>query len=572
MGANVGELSCPTATSCFGIVGTGSIHPGPRYVIATTDSGATWVNATPGGIGLIASIDCPDAKTCYGTGAYGSVVTTKDGGNSWSTQQPVQYDLGQVSCRGLNFCAIAGGNQVTTTVDGGLHWTPHYTPASPNSALSGISCPTISRCMATGTDNGSNTRMMIGVASNDGGSTWQTVYPPTIPGWLSFVACPTVATCVAAGWHGWIVVTHNGGTTWSSPSSGVSIPLNAVSCPDDQACVATGDGGTLLATANGGHTWSVQASGTTAKLRAVSCADAAHCTAVGAGGTIIRTSDAGLHWATVASNTTQDLVSISCPNNTRCEAVGGRTALVITTGVVPSMGPFTSDLKSVSCPSASTCYVVGSVNDYPKANGSIYRSTDGGMNWTSQNSTDGAGLTAISCTAGTINCTAADWSGGMLSTTDGVTWAVNGRVGNGTTAISCPATGACVALSPWDGIISTNDSGVTAQVQPQVTTHELFGVSCPNVAACTVVGDSGVILSNRPRMVPSILPAGPSLPARANPPALPQLSPHPPRVREHGAARSLSRPPTSHLAAPTMPSPASGGGFVAAGVLLHRVS
>jgi hypothetical protein len=349
--------------------------------------------------------------------------------------------------------------------------------------------------------------------------------------------------------------------------------LRAVSCPDEQACVATGDGGTLLATANGGRTWSSQAAGTTAKLLAVSCADAGHCTAVGAGGTIIRTSDAGQHWATLASNTTQDLISISCPNTSRCVVVGlARTALVITTSVAPAVGPFTSDLKGVSCPSATTCYVVGSVNDYPKTNGSMDVSTDGGMHWTSQNSTDPNGIQAISCSVGTTGCTAVDQVGKMVSSTDGVTWSIHGPVGSGPTAISCPATGACVALSPWDGIISTNDSGVTSQIQPPVTGRELFGVSCPTVTVCTVVGDNGAILTNRHRTVPSTLPAAPNLTSRTSPPTPPQLSPPAPRVRQSGAARSLTQPAATPFAAPTLPSPASGGGFVAGDVLRHRVS
>jgi photosystem II stability/assembly factor-like uncharacterized protein len=553
--AFVGQLSCPTATTCFGIVPTGSMHPGPTYIIATTNSGATWVNQTPGGTGMIGGIACPDSTTCYATGAYGSVETTKDGGTTWLVQQPVQFDLGQVSCPSPTFCASVGWNHVITTVDGGLTWTTHVTPASLNSSLSGISCPTVSRCMATGSDNGSNTRMMIAVVSNDSGSTWQTVYPPTIPGWLGNVACPITDMCVAAGWHGWIAVTHDGGTTWSSPSSGISTPLNAVSCPDDQACVAAGDSGTVLATANAGRTWVARASGTTARLLAISCPDAAHCTAVGAGGTIIRTSDAGLHWAPLASNSTQDLLSISCPDTTRCVVVGqSRTVLVITTGAVPAIGPFTSDLQGVSCPGATSCYVVGWVNDYPKTNGSIDMSTDGGMHWTSQNSTDPVGIQAISCTAGTSSCAAVDRTGGMVSSTDGLTWSVHAVVRSGFTAVSCPASGACVALSPWDGIISTNDGGITSQIQPPVASRQLFGVSCPSVAVCTVVGDNGAILANRPRMVPSILPAAPGLPLRTYPPAPPQLSPPPSPRAPFAPSAGIANRPTGLAPAAASPS------------------
>ncbi len=62
-------------------------------------------------------------------------------------------------------------------------------------------------------------------------------------------------TCVAVGNHGWIAATSNGGTTWFSPSSGISTPLHAVSCPSEQVCFAAGDAGTVLATTNGGGRW-----------------------------------------------------------------------------------------------------------------------------------------------------------------------------------------------------------------------------------------------------------------------------------------------------------------------------
>ena len=547
--AFVGGLSCPSETTCFGIVPTGSMHPGPTYIISTNDSGKTWVDDTPGGAGQLASIGCPNARTCYATGAFGSIIATKDAWATWSAQvSTVQFDLGGVSCAEANVCAIAGWNQAITTVDGGIHWTTHPTSASTNGSLTGMSCPTASRCVATGRDGDP----MIAVASNDGGATWQTVYRPSSQGWLGSVSCPTVASCVAAGEHGWIAVTHDGGATWSSPSSGSSTQLNAISCPTEMTCFAAGEAGTVLATANDGAKWTATPTGSGGSLRGISCADESNCTAVGLAGTMIQTSDAGLHWTTIAWGTTpgwgapEDLFSVSCPASTHCVAVGQySTSIVIGRGTAQPpqrVSPYTA--FGVSCPSVMTCYLVGSSDAFMKNNGAIQVSRDGGTSWTSQQSNDPAQIQAISCTVGTTACTAVDQTGGMVSSTDGATWSVH-PVANGFTAISCPATGACVALSQWDGIISTNDSGMTSQVQPTAATRQLLGVSCPSVAVCTVVGENGAILSSRTRVVPSGLPVAPSLAPRSNPP------PPPPPLQPAAGGRAI------HLAV---------------GVLRHRVS
>ena len=75
-------------------------------------------------------------------------------------------------------------------------------------------------------------------------------------------ASPTSATCVAVGDDGGnvasIIVTNNGGSTWSdaAPPAGVT-SLSAVSCPSATVCYAGGGSGIMKST-NGGSTWTVQ--------------------------------------------------------------------------------------------------------------------------------------------------------------------------------------------------------------------------------------------------------------------------------------------------------------------------
>ena len=67
---------------------------------------------------------------------------------------------------------------------------------------------------------------------------------------------------------------------------------------------AVGECGTILRTTNGGTTWTSQTSGTTNSLWGVSFTDANNGTAVGAYGTILRTTNGGTNWTSQTSGTT----------------------------------------------------------------------------------------------------------------------------------------------------------------------------------------------------------------------------------------------------------------------------
>ena len=84
--------------------------------------------------------------------------------------------------------------------------------------------------------------------------------------------------------YGTILRTTNGGTTWTSQTSGTTNELWGVSFTDANTGTAVGSEGTILRTTNGGTTWTSQTSGTTNQLFGVSFADANTGTAVGDGG------------------------------------------------------------------------------------------------------------------------------------------------------------------------------------------------------------------------------------------------------------------------------------------------
>jgi hypothetical protein len=82
--------------------------------------------------------------------------------------------------------------------------------------------------------------------------------------------------------------------------------------------------GTIVATSDGGTSWSTQTSGTTNTLLAVACVGSgggAACWAVGASGTIVTTSNGGTTWSSQTSPTTNQLDGVAFANGGRGWAV-----------------------------------------------------------------------------------------------------------------------------------------------------------------------------------------------------------------------------------------------------------
>ena len=109
-----------------------------------------------------------------------------------------------------------------------------------------------------------------------------------------------------------VLVTHDGGATWTRQAAGLSgAALHGVSFVDRQHGWAVGDKGSILVTVDGGITWWSQPSPTTETLLAVTFADSATGWAVGEKGTILETTKAGLPWVAQTSGVTTTLRDVA---------------------------------------------------------------------------------------------------------------------------------------------------------------------------------------------------------------------------------------------------------------------
>jgi len=106
---------------------------------------------------------------------------------------------------------------------------------------------------------------------------------------------PTSVCFLRDGQNGWavgslgnVMHTTNGGTTWSSQTSGTSSYLSSVFFTDASNGWVVGSGGTVIHTTNGGSSWNLQTSGTSNWLYGVFFTDASNGWAVGTYGTMLK--------------------------------------------------------------------------------------------------------------------------------------------------------------------------------------------------------------------------------------------------------------------------------------------
>ena len=316
--------------------------------------------------------------------------------------------------------------------------------------------------------------------------TWQNPLPSGKP--LFAISCPSATTCFALGDNGPILMTSNGGGTWTSQATATL--MNAISCADASTCVAVGDSGVVMTTTNAGTSWSKTVQNGGNFLAGVSCPSATVCFAVGAIGSILATSNGGATWAAQTSGTGNDLFAVSCPSTTTCYAAGASGTITGTTtgtswSVVRTGG---NAYYGIACLGTTTCIAVGQ-------NGEFDTSTDPSCCWSPGGVATTVALLSVACQPAFCFATSVD--GNMyerlpLSTGVGGAPSSTGETGV-LYAIACPSATTCFAAGDYGGIFITTNGGTGWARQSSPVTNDLLSISCPGAATCFAVGRGGAV-------------------------------------------------------------------------------
>jgi uncharacterized membrane protein len=334
-------------------------------------------------------------------------------------------------------CLLLAGSAAAST------WTADQLPdGNVTGDLFGVSCPSQSFCVATGSNN------TVATSGNPTGGVpaWNLFHigpgsevssgspMVTSPGQqLRGVSCPTAGYCVAASRQGTIYDSGNpagGPGAWRETpidSPGPNTHLYGISCPSLGLCVAVATEGRIVASTNPSSVapaWTITQLPQPLELQGVSCASSALCVAVGKGGEILSSTD----------------------------PTGGASAWKTVGGA-----DFAS-LYGVSCPSPSLC-VTGNAID-------VFTSTDplSGA-WQAQSEVTPLRLMAFSCTP-TLACAALNDNADVIASKNPTggpdQWTFTNAVpyteANGTFGISCPTEELCVGVGAHYLIISSTDA------------------------------------------------------------------------------------------------------------------
>jgi photosystem II stability/assembly factor-like uncharacterized protein len=225
----------------------------------------------------LVAIDFASPDDGWAVGAFGTILRTSNGGDTWTTQG-ADVTLG-ISLAGVSFTdnqsgwAIAErGRVIFRTVDGGGAWTRENFPSdSPRSEMQFID-----------RNHGWVILNQGGVLhTSDGGLNWE--HQPVTGVGLSGGFFINEQTGWIAGWRrkssgiqiseflvdGTAARTTNGGSTWTTHDSGTGNFLFGVAFVTPLEGWAVGGLGTLLYSSDGGVTWTPQHSGTQETLRKV---------------------------------------------------------------------------------------------------------------------------------------------------------------------------------------------------------------------------------------------------------------------------------------------------------------
>lgn len=326
------------------------------------------------------------------------------------------------------------------------------------------------------------------------------------------------------------------------------LPLLGISCPSASFCVAVGELDTIVSTTDptgGASAWHLAKPLGEAntechehwsppcrnpldrRIRGVSCPSVQLCVAVTGEGYLYSSTNptgSGDDWRVAdidGDGRDTHLLDVSCPTVSLCVAVSGEsyTSGKVLTATDPTSGASawtvtqldeTLDLRGVSCGTPTLCVAVAQ-------GGRLLVSTNptgGASAWTDEGTPGGPGhLQAISC-ATTVLCVAGNAGGNLLtSTSPGV--ATSWREASGGSSVqvtdaSCLPSRQCVAVNNNGDAITSADptSGGSSwwrtklipYVQPATELDKplngLFGVSCPTIAFCALVGADGQIFTN----------------------------------------------------------------------------
>ena len=284
------------------------------------------------------------------------------------------------------------------------------------------------------------------------------------------------------------VVSGTGGPWTQVFSTGQD--LYGLTFVDIHTGIAVGEGGTAYRTTDGGSTWSSLTTGSGETLRDVSFTHAGIGYAVGINGTILQTTDYGSTWVSLSSPAENVLLGVSTADDTTAYVVGQaggawRTTDTGTNWVYVGLGGRGN----------SDIWFTGKYTGFAVAMWGLKGTVDGGENWTTRYSTE-EHLLAVSF-ADSLNGTAVGTAGHIVNTIDGGTnWSPQSSgIRQNLQGVSFVSGNADYGIAVGEGgiIVRTTDGGINWTQEDIGITDNFYAVYTLDANAAVAAGGSGAI-------------------------------------------------------------------------------
>jgi len=262
----INDVSCPTVHFCMAVGYEQNLQYQLVGALVDRWGGATWTRDAAGATANVqlSSVSCVTAAWCMAVGSNsgGGVAWQVWNGSTWSAKAITgltQAYASSVSCTSPSMCRAVGVVDATSGVAAGFiaswnghRWTTSLVrppPAAARTQLSGVSCASLTFCMATGYSQASATSTRTPLVEEWDGSSWRAVTLRAPFGAIQLLGVDCVSTrwCAAVGAkvQGTFSACWNGqrwGTLAAMRKQFTYSTFSSIGCASPLRCVAVGSG------------------------------------------------------------------------------------------------------------------------------------------------------------------------------------------------------------------------------------------------------------------------------------------------------------------------------------------
>ena len=346
---------------------TGYIQLANGRILSTVDGGHSFSRRTSPPVNA-RDLLCTSASTCFVAGT-GTIVRTNDGAVSWTNVASVPYTVNRFAVADASTIYAAGqSGYLSKSTDGGDTWTSARMHGPLTNEITDIACGDALHCLMA-TRNGTLDGPLY--RTTDGGITGAEVTPSTDPSYA--VAFGSATHALAGGAVGSAEISNDAGATWAAVGTRLAGAFGTLAASGNTA-YAGGQLGVLVRTADGGQTWSSVSPPTDAVITSLAPVGADRLFVLASDNTIQRSDNGGASYSLLNQGTFQP-AAIAAIDSDRLLLVGRGAELSENGGdsFTPASGKIArAQLSAVDLAS-------GAVFAYGPSR--IFASTDRGRHW-----------------------------------------------------------------------------------------------------------------------------------------------------------------------------------------------